>query len=225
MALDLADHVFRILENQQALHEFLGEHDWGFSMDDGTLSFADGSGREIASCPVQILGSQSDYDGTWLWGWANEQSGIPDGLLRAIGQVRAMAEEEGNELFLDPSPIETEGDNSGPELAIISAGAAGLFTYYACRYDGGCLFVGLDSAPEGVHVGRDAPRAARVMQAGISALDFDHRRAAIAYLGEPTSRDGGSLAWTLGPSTLEVDFDPMGRIAELRMALAPRSSP
>lgn len=225
MALELADHVFRMLEHQQALREFLGEHGWGFSMDDGLLAFADESGREMASCPAQILGSQSEYDSTWLWGWANEQSGIPDDLLRAIGRVRAMAEEEENDLFLDPGPIETEGDNSGPELAIIAAGAAGLFTYYACGYDGGCLFVGLDSAPEGVQVGRDALRAARVMQAGISALDFDHRRAALAYLGEPDSRAGESLAWRFGPSALEVDFDPQGRITEIRTTLAPRPSP
>ncbi|NJK81384.1 MAG: hypothetical protein HC914_16455 [Chloroflexaceae bacterium] len=32
---------------------------------------------------VQILGTAAEQPGTWLWGWANAASGIPDPLLLA----------------------------------------------------------------------------------------------------------------------------------------------
>lgn len=226
MALDLADHVFHILENQHALFEFLGEHDWGFSMEDGTLSFAAADdGRPIADCPAQVLGSQSDGDGSWLWGWANVQSQIPEVLLRAVQGVREQAEVEGSELFLESGPIESDDDMLGPTLAIIAAGAANLYTYYACGYDGGCLFVGLESPPPGLREGggRAARRVVHILQMGISALEFDHRRAVLAYLGEPGEVRGDRMTWTFGPESLEVTFDEQGRIARMATSETPRA--
>ncbi len=228
MALELADHVFRILENQQALFDFLGEHRWGYAMEDGLLTLTSAAdGRILADCPAQVLGSQSDADGSWLWAWANEQSQIPKNLLRAVESVRSQAEAEGNALFTASEPIEPEEDDDlfGPRLAIVAAGAANLYTYYACGYDGGCLFVGIESPPPGVRTVGDATRAVHALQMGLSALDFDHRRAALAYLGEPIVRRGDTLIWTLGPEAVALTFDDRDRIARIETTQAPKPRP
>jgi len=70
---------------QEHLSEVVGERDWAFSMDDGTLSFGDD-----LQFPVQVLGTESESSGTWLWAWANEASGLPDTLLEAVSTLRGL---------------------------------------------------------------------------------------------------------------------------------------
>src|SRR5215218_4674315 len=107
MALVLEDHVFRVLENQDALYELLGEHRWDFDMDAGTVVFSrqESGGmlgrlvsrtpNVLATCPVQLIGSESQRDDTWLWAWANAQSEIPPDLTRGVERIRDEARAAG----------------------------------------------------------------------------------------------------------------------------------
>jgi hypothetical protein len=58
----LEEHVATSLLRQYALSDFLGEHDWKATMSTGTVDF--GKKRIY---PIQILGSESEISGTWLW--------------------------------------------------------------------------------------------------------------------------------------------------------------
>ena len=93
MALRLEDHVFRVLENQFRLYQFLGTHEWSFDMEAGRFTFVNSETKEVlARCPVQILGTESKESNTWLWAWANEASQIPDPLLAGSRMVKSEGE-------------------------------------------------------------------------------------------------------------------------------------
>lgn len=58
---------------------------WDIDQDDGYLIFTLPNGL-FATCPVQIIGSISEDEGTWLWSWAN--SSINEELTRDARRVR-----------------------------------------------------------------------------------------------------------------------------------------
>jgi hypothetical protein len=218
MSLRLEDHVFRVLENQAALFEYLGEHSWGFDMDTGQLSFTAAEADEwLASCPVQLVGTESEADGSWLWAWANAQSHIPPSLLRGVEQVRQEGERLGDALFSEPKHSLSHA-HFGAELAIRSAGFLGLPTYYACPYEGGVLFTVLEELPEPARKARTSMSAIRAIQAGISALTLNHREAVYAYLGAPAAGGENEAAWRVGDGLLRVTFDGVDRVTGMETA-------
>jgi len=75
-AEQFATHAATSFARQRTLADFLGEHHWQVDMDAGTVDF--GAGRTYA---IQLLGTESQGDDTWLWAWANEESGLPDRVI------------------------------------------------------------------------------------------------------------------------------------------------
>jgi len=228
MSLKLEDHVFRVLENQKRMFDFLGEYDWAFDMNRGLLTFSkqrkrgltslfkkNANAEVLAECSVQILGTHSNVDKTWLWAWANTASEIPQQLTRGIEQVR----QEGLQQDIPQFTRETlplPQDIFGDMLAIICTGYLGLFTYMACPYPDGAMFVSIEKFPQVEAQPRNAMTVIQTIQAGITALSFPHRDAVHAYLGNPTvDGDSDHLTYHIGDEQIEIRFDNEGRIADM----------
>ena len=60
-------HIGTSFARQLALADYLGECRWQVDVVGGTIHFED-----KGSYPIQLLGSESEMEGTWLWAWANE---------------------------------------------------------------------------------------------------------------------------------------------------------
>lgn len=62
----------------------------GASVDvpDGRVDF--GRGRTY---PIQIVGSESAADGSWLWAWANPSPNLRDELLQSARRLREAGDE------------------------------------------------------------------------------------------------------------------------------------
>jgi hypothetical protein len=222
MALRLEDHVFRVLENQFRLYQFLGKHDWSFNMDDGRLTFTNSETKDLlARCPVQILGTESKESNTWLWAWANTASQIPDRLLAGSRMVKLEAEKAELVEYRTPElPISYPW--LAAELSIVSAGHLGLYTYYAAGYDGGAMYCAVERCPEADDtMPRDGLLVNRVIFTAISALDMNHRDAIFAYLGQPAEPEGTGGIWDLGKDQVKINFDDQGRVTKLEQVLRP----
>ncbi len=62
---------------------------WDYDLERGTLTFSqDKMPKVIAS--IQVVGTTSTTEGTWLWGWANEN--MPKTVTKAIEKVRVFGE-------------------------------------------------------------------------------------------------------------------------------------
>jgi hypothetical protein len=174
---------------------------------------------------VQLIGSESRAEKTWLWAWANTESDLPPNLLRGIDRVREAAARENLSLFLEPAEIPVPRERFGAELAIICAGAMGAFTYYACGHSGGVLYAAVESPPQGFQPATGAQARQQTIQMGISLLGFDHRAAVVAYLGPPSAEEGDLLTWNMGDEWLRIRFDAEGRIADMEAKLTQASAP
>lgn len=136
--LDLfALHGADALHKQHAFGDYLGEHSWNFDLQTGLLSF--GGGRTF---PFQLLGSQSDGDGTWLWGWANTFIQASEAVLRCSIRLRELGAANGIAELAEPEFACERVD--GHMLAMLASGICNANAYYRCPYEGGAAFVLVD---------------------------------------------------------------------------------
>ena len=217
---DLVDrHIGLSFRKQLALGDFLGKHSWQLDLGKGTVDFGKGPGlfgkRRIF--PIQVLGTEADDSGTWLWAWANTESNIPPGVLKAAGRIRSFGAAEGiDELITGELPT---SEYPGHLLASVAAGIADADCYYRGPYSGGAAFFLVFETPL-----RQAPptataRIANVLTQVISAFEVNHRAMARSYLESEGLRiieDGPSLSVADDAGrALTITFDDMGRISRV----------
>jgi hypothetical protein len=75
-----AQHVATAMARQVALADLIGERNWSVDLSAGHATFGDD-----LRFAIQLLGTESQGDGTWLWAWANAESNLPPALLHLCG--------------------------------------------------------------------------------------------------------------------------------------------
>jgi hypothetical protein len=134
-------HALATYDKQVPLAEIVGEGGWHVDLKEGRLSFESG-----VSFAIQVLGSQSGYDNTWLWAWANDMLDVESELLQASLTLRKYGHAHNVvEFITDKFPI-TAYD--GHYLSIVATGLCGSSCYYRTPYKGGAGFVLIPNAPE-----------------------------------------------------------------------------
>lgn len=198
-------------DHQHDLAEVIGDQGWQFDMGAGTIAF----GPELVF-PVQILGSFSRQSETWLWGWANEQSGIPAALLAQARQLQAYGAQHGIERLTTPSFEATEH-----ELHVVGSIASGMFDasgYFLADYGPGIMLVTVKSGQV------DRVRTdgfARILHAfpqAISFFELRHRPAFVHYLRQKRyqlTETADTVTATDGQASITASFDELGRLSRL----------
>lgn len=209
----LEEHLASSIAKQHALSDLLGDHTWDLDLERGTLDF--GIGQVF---PVQVLGTESAQNQTWLWAWANTVSDIPQRLLTAAARLRQFGLDEGIAEFSHSRLSSRQAD--GHALALVASGVCDADCYYRGPYDGGTVYLLLGgttlrrpTAPE---------RIATVLAEAVAYADVDHRRVATSFLrregfvldDRPESLSGSAL----DGRTVEAIFDRSGRLREVHAA-------
>ena len=214
----LEEHAAIALEKQYALADLIGELDWFADLDTGTLKFGDRH-----EFPIQVLGTESVYDNTWLWAWANVQSDIPAGLLARANQLRDLGEKEGIAAFTE-AKLSLDEVN-GTTVALIASGLFKTAGYYRGPHEGGAAFMLLEAPPLESQAERDLLEIATVFLELTAVLEINHRRAFTAYARQrgltlqPT--EAGLTASATGRQALKLDFDAEDRLVNLETMLLP----
>lgn len=118
---------------QVRLLERVGELDWDLDLDTGILSF---EGR--CQFPVQLLGTESEQSGTWLWAWANPSIADP-AVLKQADQLRAYGEQYGVAEFTEAQiPLDRV---NGHTLSLVASGLCSADAYYRGPYEGGAAYM------------------------------------------------------------------------------------
>jgi hypothetical protein len=212
-----AEHVATGMARQLALADHLGERDWQLDLGTGQATF----GTDLRY-DIQLLGSESQSDESWLWAWANEASNIPPALLRLCNWLRDLGHREDVPEFTQRGFSLSRAD--GHRLALVAASITGR-PYYRGPYDGGAVFFHLEGTPEELSAPVRPERALTVLQQVISAFPVDHRTASRAFLHQQGWRvDETADAITAQDrtgTTLHLEFDHLGRLSKLSGTLQP----
>lgn len=119
-------HAGTALARQLALRDFLGQHNWYLNSRKGTVDFD--NGRVF---PIQLIGSESEFDGSWLWAWANKHLQRPRHLLRSVKLVRKFGRRNNiRELTDGYFPL---GFANGHTLAMTCIGLVELLEKYSAK--------------------------------------------------------------------------------------------
>ncbi|GAA4588128.1 hypothetical protein BJY16_008456 [Actinoplanes octamycinicus] len=204
----LTQYVATAHARQLALADLIGERDWQLDLTAGQVTFGDD-----LSFPIQLLGTESHLDGTWLWAWANEQSGLPRQLLALSSWMREFGVRQGVTELTDATfPLDRA---DGHRLALVASGLTGR-CYYRGPYDGGAVFFHLEGVP-------DQPvapeRAFTVVNQVLMGYPVEHRAMVTAFLSQQgwrvASEDGLVTGVHPSGSEMRVEFDGQGRISNL----------
>lgn len=204
-------HAATGVARQLALADLLDDRGWELDLTAGTVTF----GTDL-TYPIQLLGTESEADGTWLWAWANEESNLPPALLQLCGWLREYGRRAGLSELTDPTfPLDRA---DGHRLAILASGLTGR-CYYRGPYDGGAVFFHLENVPAEVLAPVSPERALTVLGQVVEAFPVDHRSAAVAFMHQQ--------GWQVEPandvvvgrhpsgSDIRIEFDRQGRISQL----------
>ena len=207
-------HAAATFDKQLYLADLVGvSHRWDFDMASGMLSF-DGKHR----WKVQMLGSQSDRSGTWLWAWANEASDIPPGLLTSVNALRKLGTERSYDELCQPNLPADKHD--GHFWAVLATGLCKAKAYYRGVYEGGAVFLMITDRTFPWHIDDPLARLASVFPQAISSLAIaNHREALLGHaqlLGlTVTQQQRTALVADASGNHWTAQFDQRNRLARL----------
>lgn len=204
-------------EKQLALGDLIGDRNWQADLTAGTITF--GSDYTF---PIQMLGTESEYDGTWLWAWANDASNIPPALLQCCTTMRQLgATQNIPELTTPELSLQTTG---GHTLSMIASGVCNASAYYRGPYQGGAAFMLITSPSLALPTPPVLPRVITTFLQFVSAVPVNHKRAFSAYAtarGLTLTPTSTGLIASLGNSHITAVFDNLDRLAKIDSTLSP----
>ena len=212
----LTEHGAASWDKQMCLADLIGDGRWQLNIPAGQITFG---GKQ--TFPVQILGSEADAAGTWLWSWANNGISPPEAALQAVSQLQAFGNQNNIREFVEPE-LNLNAAN-GHLLSMIASGLCQADAYYRGPYNGGAVFL-LLNAPEVRRQGDDTPlRFIRIFNEFITAFSCNHREALAAYVrykGYPIEeQESGFFTRFPAGAQVRATFDSLGRMTEMASTL------
>ncbi|SDS99375.1 DUF6882 domain-containing protein [Actinoplanes derwentensis] len=213
-----AQHVATGMARQLALADLLGDRGWQLDLNAGLVTF----GSDLRY-PVQLLGTESHSDGTWLWAWANSGSNLDPNLLQLAGWLREHGRLEGVRELTEPTLRLDRAD--GHRLSLVASGLTGR-SYYRGTYNGGAIFFHLDNLPARVRGAVPPAKTFTVLGQVLQAFAVDHRTVVVAFLKQQGWRVDDTPNGVAGRhgdgSQIRVTFDHLGRVSDMTGQIQPR---
>ncbi|MFN3705828.1 MAG: DUF6882 domain-containing protein [Thermoflexales bacterium] len=174
-------HGAASFDKQVYLRAQFGQAGWAFDLESGVLAFRRPH-EPLLQLQAQVLGTESAQAGTWLWGWANTQSRIPERLLSIARQMQQLGEMLRVPALLAPE-LELSESVSGDRLSLIAVGVARAAAHFRAAYPGGALFLIIKDGRYPRRIARPVRRVARLFPAFLARYTVADARAALkAYL-------------------------------------------
>lgn len=206
------------IQQQDLFNDVVGPDALQADLNARTLS----SDRGVLS-GITLLGSFSELDRTWLWGWANPGFGpdapavAPTSTIREFGERHAIAE-------FTTETLELGGFEQPEQAAIMLAITAGTVLggrgVWSTAINDGRGHVYLHVADEQLpQAGFDAIATPRLLMTAVSVFPGDHRQVVRGYFQHfgITPDEGPNVIHGTAPngSTVTVDLDAHGRIGNV----------
>jgi hypothetical protein len=201
-------------EKQLNFSEVIGSNNWQFDMNKGELSF----GNNLIF-PVQIIGSISFSDNSWMWGWANAQSGIPEHLLIQSNKLREVGEKKNIEELKNPHfSVNGRFDH---QVGMIASGLFNSSCYYSANYGKGSLVCTIESSKI-PPLKNDYIKVISTFSQCIADIEVSHKEAFKNYLIDKNyllKIEKDTISGIKDGTIVKAEFDDMNRLVNLKNVL------
>ncbi|PQJ69638.1 DUF6882 domain-containing protein [Polaribacter butkevichii] len=198
-------------EKQEIFGEMVEGLGWSCDMLEGKLTYGDDKVFDI-----QVIGTYSENEKSWLWAWANTQSGIPEKFLQTALAAKAIGEAYQIEDFVT-SKKEFSSDPGVYFSTIISA-MAKESCYVPLTFKGLTVYVTITSA-EADSKARTVPALICSHFTKIAAnYTFPHKYSLYFYLkgkGYEVELPGNNIVAKNGDDQILGIFDLKGRLMKI----------
>ncbi len=170
----LEQHAGLSFEKQMIFGDVIGSNSWELDMGRGIISFGS------LEFPIQIIGSLAFNDNSWMWGWANSQSGMPENLLIHSNQLKKIGQDKNIKELKEGHFIVEEGFEH--KIGMLACGLFNSKSYYCANYGQGTLVVIIDDnkIPEVDKTKQE--KVLTIFPQLISGIDLNHKNAFLNYL-------------------------------------------
>lgn len=199
------------VERQEKFGRVIGEHFIEKDLDSGLARFS----PEL-EFSFQVLGTESENTLTWLWAWAEEQTELPDDLLKSSLRMRAWGQQENIRECTTASVDLHIAD--GRIFSAIASEVCQASCYYREPYEGGALFLLLF----GNAIDRQPSLDVGGLTRGFSDLmvyPFNHRNSLVSYLNAKgltfTSSEDAVTCRLDSGEDLRAEFDAAGAVQSI----------
>lgn len=191
----------------------------------GTLTFVDAASRKpLLTSRVRLLGTFGGEPPAWMWGWAIDVAEQNPGVVQGFGALRELARAQGRGEFSSRAPVSLSTP-AARQLMVTTAGALGLWAYYALDSDDGVVvYLGLEDCPEVDAAPFEPPARVNMLMSTAGWMPMDLHLALESYLGPPVRGTSSSpeVDYPFGSGApLHVAFDSQGRITTLETTMEP----
>ncbi len=197
-------------EKQLIFRDVIGSNSWELDMGKGNISFGS------LEFPIQIIGSLAFDNNSWMWGWANTQSGMPENLLIQSNQLKRIGQDKNVKELTEGHFNVEEGFEH--KIGMLACGVFQSKSYYCANYGQGTLVVTIDDnkIPE-----IDKNKFEKVLTSFpqlISGTDLNHRNAFRSYLIDrdfKLSISENKIEGLKNNEVLVAEFDELNRLKSL----------
>jgi len=197
-------------EKQQNFNDLTGDSAWNINLNEAKLSFGN------LDFPIQVIGSLSFNDYSWMWGWANSKSGIPENLLQRSLDLKQIGEEKEIEEFPNGHFSVEEGFEH--KMGIVASGLLDADAYFCANYGQGTMVLTLKSNQIPKIDSNKLEKVLTTFPQLIGGIDLDHKEAFKNYLidrGFQLKISENKIEGLKNNKILVAEFDELNRLKSI----------
>ena len=199
------------MEKQENVIELIGDKAWNADLEEGTLTF-----EGNLTFPVQILGSVSHIDNTWLWIWANKDAQYNEKTLKQANDLKEYGDL--HSVYELSAPSFDVYENDWYKIGVIATGLYDYSFYYMGNYGNGSAIFTINSAEINKNMKNNPENVLKIFPRLISTFEMNHKNAFRHYLlakGFSVSENDSNINGKHDDFSLKAEFDGLGRLTGL----------
>ena len=184
-----------VMAKQRSLAQLVVQgRNWNLDLGQGVLSFGEDA------YPAQLLGSQSDVSGTWLWAWANPSQFSQKVLAQSL-ELKSLGEQWGLKEFTQ-AEFPVDDLVNGYTLSMVAAALRGESCLFRAPYANGAAYLGFTGLPEQVFSPMGAQELVKLATDCIQQYPLEHK----LFLSSLLYQNGCPFQWE-GEDSLTAQLD------------------
>ena len=209
---ELYDRSFALAcEKQEIFAKIVEGLDWSCDMLEGKLTYGDDKVFDI-----QVIGTYSENEKSWLWAWANNQSGIPETFLQTSLAMRNLGTT--HQLQDLTSPKLQSATDPGAFYSVIALGVFGDTCYVPLTFKGLKVYVTVRSKEVDGMARNEASLICSHFTNLTASYQFPHKYCLQYYLmakGYQVENCGNNILAKKGKDQILGIFDLKGKLMKI----------